>query len=292
MPKLEVQPRSKSYIRLPKPVQTQSINSSNTNNESQCDINLDSLALKFEEQASKFAKVPCFNVKDTSDLSRNMYLEQLKSDSKGRIPISMIGIMPHKLNNHITSFVSKYREALPSPLKHKDRFKNLNYLGMQGVEAYKHLDLASRHIDDINKDFDKKLKASQDGKKDILAINSLTSFIKSNDLRIKKAVKESFQNLMQTPAYSVYFENKSHQDWEKIINSFMVCLKPGFEIGIRSKIKKTHKHMHISNKDFEAFINNLQEIMTRHNFEDEEIKLIIDRVFSFEKDIVTMTEIL
>ncbi|CAG9322814.1 unnamed protein product [Blepharisma stoltei] len=250
------------------------------------DKNIEILAHSFEEQASKLDNSPIGNIhlKEIQESTTKSYLEQKKSDHLGRIPCNMIGIMPHKLDNPITSFIDNHKEVPIKPLKHRERFKHLYLVGLEN----KRIDLASKQLDEITKSFDKKLKAAQEGRKDANTITGLVNFLNSHEKLIEKSIQESYEKCKQSETLCPYFESRTNHEMERIHKGFYSCLKPGYEIGLRNKLKRSHKGLNISSNDFEEFVKNLTESLANNNFFEEEAKLITDRARSFEKEIVSI----
>lgn len=56
----------------------------------------------------------------TKEEEYNFYLKQKSSDSLGRIPFNMIGIVPQNLGNHLTYFIENKKEMMPRSMNKTD----------------------------------------------------------------------------------------------------------------------------------------------------------------------------
>ncbi|CAG9322990.1 unnamed protein product [Blepharisma stoltei] len=252
------------------------------------DYYVDKLAKEFEDQANLLEIHPKlnFNLNQSSEENLKFYLAQRRSDSLGRIPYNMIGISPNKPDNPITNFVETKIDPPVKPARNKDRFRNLSFVGLEKAEGLKYIDIASKHIDDISKTFDKRAKAAHEGRSRITNVFLLREFMKSWGSVADKLIKESVIRLHRHPTLSMFFENRNDQEMDALYKGLTHCLKPNLEIGMRSKLKRTHQPFNITQNEFNAFIENISDTFKSSNFDDKDVNIILDRLRIFEKDIV------
>ncbi|CAG9335254.1 unnamed protein product [Blepharisma stoltei] len=130
-------------------------------------IAIEKTQLLIEKQSSELEIKKSLNVSfaEISEKNKEDYLIQRKSDKNGKIPYNIIGIMPHNKNNQLISFIEKQKEPALKPLRHKERSKNLFWIGSHQISPMKYTEIMSKSIDKIAKNFDKRKRAAEEGRK-------------------------------------------------------------------------------------------------------------------------------
>ncbi|CAG9322931.1 unnamed protein product [Blepharisma stoltei] len=130
-------------------------------------ISIDQTQSMIEQKSSEMEIKRDVNLslEEISELNKDNYLVQRKSDKLGRIPYNIIGIMPHNKTNQLISFIEKQKEPALKPLRHKERSKNLFWIGSDQISPIKYTEIMSKSIDKIAKHFDKRKKQAEEGKK-------------------------------------------------------------------------------------------------------------------------------
>lgn len=92
------------------------------------------------------------------------------------------------------------------------------------------------------------------------------------------------------PKLCIYFENRHNQELESMYRGIIICLKTGVELGIRYKIRRSHKPYKLKKAEFDAFLENISDTFKQNNFGNSDANLVIDRLKMFERDIVSAEE--
>lgn len=224
---------------------------------------------------------------EIGELTKNTYLELKQCDDKGRVPHLMIGILPHKIDNPITYFIEKSKDPPVKPTKHKDRAKNLHWVGREHISPPEYVNVASKHINKVAKVYNKHRYEAHIGRIYLSSKKKISLILHEKEKEIQAAIEDFLMNMKIDWHFSMLFENRSHQEIRAISSRIIYTLNPPSELNMREELRNVHKPMKIIRKDFTDFVESLVgKIRVKAGIPDVECDIILERIKSFEKDIL------
>jgi truncated hemoglobin YjbI len=146
-------------------------------------------------------------------------------------------------------------------------------------------------LDTIAKQYDFRVKSAIKGKEEIHKKMILWNFLADQRDKWNRVSGLLTELVAENHKLISHFEAKQRDDIEKIFKNGVVgCIHPGKGVGLRSRIRKVHSSLKISHSDYEEFLKALRDSLSTLFTDEEAIELIVDRVRSFESDIVSCEE--
>lgn len=239
--------------------------------------------LQFRSQSNAKSEIKL----EILDNSKN-YLEYKQADKLGRIPHLMIGVKPQNFSNSLTYFIENSKDPPLKLSKHKDRAKNLYWVGPEKISPEKYFSMASKCLNNIEKTYNKYRKEAAVGRLYLIKKKKINDIITKNSKEIKKIFENCVTSLSHNKKFSNFFENKTEQDMCRIASRIIYYLNPISELAAKTQLKNAHKGLGITKEDFSDFVEKITaDIKNESKLEDNNIEIILDRIKSFEDDIVT-----
>jgi truncated hemoglobin YjbI len=244
-----------------------------------------------EEQANRMNTRPAYiDQKLIQQNSIEAYLKFKNVDELGRTPFKMIGMTPYPNKSKLITFYEHSKKQPIKPTRHRDRLKNVSWT--DGCSDNRSLvNMTYNQLDTIAKQYDFRVKSAIKGKEEIHKKMILWNFLADQRDKWNRVSGLLTELVAENHKLISHFEAKQRDDIEKIFKNGVVgCIHPGKGVGLRSRIRKVHSSLKISHSDYEEFLKALRDSLSTLFTDEEAIELIVDRVRSFESDIVSCEE--
>lgn len=207
----------------------------------------------------------------------SFYLNQKKSDSYGRIPFNMIGIVPQKMGTHLTSFIETKRELLPKPIESPEPPLGLYLTDEISVKSN------ITYLQEISENLDNKLSLAAQMKKKRMWDQKIKAIAETIGSSLENIFRLFLHSLKEKPIIGGNFDDTlSDPEIYKICRSYMKMLKGTIT---KNQIKKQHKHLKIKPEEFPYFIQRLQEVLLENFVPDSE--MIIESFDAHKDEIIS-----
>ena len=249
------------------------------------------LVRHLEEKAKNMEAHPVY-IDKKQMLQRNVetYLKCKNVDKQGRIPFKMIGMTHYPNETKLITFYETSKEPPLKPTRHKDRIKNLSWTDGT-FNSYSMVNMTCNHIDKIARQYDSRLKSAIDCKDENNKNMILLNLLAEQKDRWNRVPSILADKLYCNHSLAALFENKNRDEIENIFRlGLFTCLHPGKSVGIRTRIRKSHYPMKISQENFEEFVRVFKESLHFVFTDEDAIELAITRIRRFEADIVAEDE--
>lgn len=240
-----------------------------------------------EEQANHMNTRPAYiDNKLIQQKNIEAYLKFKNIDEYGRTPFKMIGMTPYPTKTKLVTFYEHSKKQSNKPNRHRDRIKNVSWT--DGCFDNRSLvNMTYNQLDTIAKQYDSRVKSAIKGKQEIKKKIKLWNFLAEQRDKWNRVAGLLAELVAANHNLASHFEAKQREDIESIFkNGVIGCIHPGKGVGLRNRIRKVHSSMKISHSDYEDFLKALRDSLSTLFTDEEAIELIVDRIRSFEDDIV------
>ena len=214
------------------------------------------------------------------------YLKFKNIDELGRTPCKMIGMKPYPHQSKLVTFYEHSKKQPIKPTRHRDRLKNISWTD-GSYDNRSLVNMTSSLLDTIAKEYDSRVKSAIKGKQEII----LWNFLAGQRDKWNRVASLLAECVAANHNLVCHFEAKQRDDIEKILkNGVFGCIHPGKDARLRSRIRKVHNSLKISHSDYEEFLKALRDSLSTLFTDEEAIELIVDRIRSFENDVVFLEE--
>jgi hypothetical protein len=224
--------------------------------------------------------------KIVENLNNQTYLDLKQSDSMGRIPHIMIGILPHKIEKPISYFVEKAKEPPIKPVKHKDRGKNLYWASNEKINPETYTKITAKCLNDVVKVYNKHRNEAKLGRINLIEKKIMGNVFSSETEGILKALEITFFD--KSSSFNHFLENKSEKDVIFKTRKMMEIVSCSSEYIARKKVRMLHCGIGISGKQYEDFLKDLEKnVKVKVVIRDDELNVLMNRFRSFKHDVVS-----